>query len=83
MITDISLAAGDALAMIEEIRSGADGLPVVVLSMHDAPAFAERCMQAGASGYVSKQEMGEVVLTAIRQVLGGARYVSPRMRADR
>ncbi|MBE0620224.1 MAG: response regulator transcription factor [Burkholderiales bacterium] len=54
-------------------------MPVLVLSMHDAPARGRRAFQASAYGYVSKQEMTETLLVAIRCVLGGERYVSTKM----
>jgi DNA-binding NarL/FixJ family response regulator len=80
VIADLSLEDGDGLALVEEIRSGYEDLPVLVLTMRDAPRWAHRAFRAGASGYVSKQEMGETLLSAIRGVLGGERYVSPRIR---
>lgn len=84
VITDLSLGdGGDGLSLVQAIRSGHEDLPVLVLSMHDSPIFLERAFQAGANGYVTKQEMSETLLVAMRQVLGGARYVSPKMEARR
>ncbi|MBE0620231.1 MAG: response regulator transcription factor [Burkholderiales bacterium] len=79
VIADLSLVDADGLALVEEIRAAYPDLPVLVLSMHDAPVWARRAFQAGAKGYVSKQEMTETLLVAIRCVLGGERYVSPKM----
>lgn len=82
VILDLSLADGagaDGLALIEEIRSGDAELPVLVLSMHDAPRYARRAFRAGASGYVTKQEVTETLLVALRCVLGGETYVSPKI----
>jgi len=78
VIADLSLKDGDGLDMVKEIWLGHKRLPVLVLSMHDAPIYAERAFQAGASGYVSKQEMSETVLIAIRGLLDGEKYVSPK-----
>ena len=47
--------------------------------MHDAPLYAERAFQAGAGGYVLKQEMTETLLVAIRRVLNGEKFVSPQI----
>ena len=41
------------------------------MSMDDAPFYAERAFSAGASGYVSKQELSGNALSAIRAVLDG------------
>ena len=81
VIADLSLADGDGLEMVGDIRAGHGDLPVLVLSMHDAPVYLQQAFRAGANGYVTKQEMSETVLIAIRRVLGGWRYVSPKMRA--
>ena len=55
------------------------GLPILVVSMHDESLFAERVLRAGAMGYITKQEMADNVVAAIRQVLKGKRYVSTDM----
>lgn len=49
--------------------------------MHDEVIYAERALRAGARGYIMKEAGGENLLTAIRQVLRGEVYVSPRMAA--
>ena len=79
--TDLSLGDGDGLALVRTIRSAHADLPVLVLSMHDATSHAERAVKAGACGYVTKQAMSETLLIAIRKVLGGERYLSPKIEA--
>ena len=81
VIADLSLGDSDGLEMVKDIRASRENLPVLVLSMHDASIYAERAFRAGANGYVSKQETGETLLVAIRCVLGGERYMSPKIRA--
>ena len=75
VIADLSLRDGDGLDLVREIRAGYASLPVLVLSMHGAPLHARRAFTAGASGYVSKQEMTETLLLAIRSVLRGEEYM--------
>jgi DNA-binding NarL/FixJ family response regulator len=48
--------------------------------MHDELLYAERVIRAGARGYIMKQEADEVVISAIRKVLNGGIYLSPRMQ---
>jgi DNA-binding NarL/FixJ family response regulator len=50
-----------------------------MLSMLDESLYAERCLRAGASGYIMKQEATERVLIAIRRILSGEIYLSDRM----
>lgn len=81
VIADLSLGAGNGLDMLKDIRTRHAHLPVLMLSIHDASLYAERAFRAGANGYVSKQEMGETLLVAIRCVLGGDIYISPKIQA--
>ena len=80
VIADLSLGIDDGLAMVEAVHSGHEDLPVLVLTMHDGPVYARRALAAGARGYVTKQEMIETLLVAIRCVLDGDEFVSPEIR---
>ena len=57
-------------------------MPVLVLSMHDEPAYAVRSLRAGANGYVTKEEALASVLVAVREVINGRVYLSPGMASD-
>jgi len=81
VIADLSLGIDDGLAMVEKIHSGHGDLPVLVLTMHEAPVYARLAFEAGARGYVTKQEMLETLLVAIRRVLDGEEFVSPEIKA--
>lgn len=81
VIVDISLAGVSGIELVGAIRARYDGLPVLVMSMHDESLYAERALRAGARGYIMKQEATEKILTAIRQILGGEIYVSDKMRS--
>ena len=62
-----------------EAQGPRSDVKTLVSSMHDEMLFAERVLRAGAMGYVTKQEPPETLLRAIRQVLRGEVYLSPRM----
>lgn len=79
VIADLSLGPGDGLKMIKEIKRTHPGLPVLTLSMHEEAIYAERALRAGARGYVTKQEMDDTVLTAIRRLLAGEIHLSETM----
>jgi DNA-binding NarL/FixJ family response regulator len=81
VIVDLSLGDDDGLVLVKDIRSGHAALPILVLSIHDAVSCAEQAFRAGANGYVTKQEMSDALLVAIRRVLGGESYASPKIRA--
>ncbi|HEU4620045.1 MAG TPA: response regulator transcription factor [Gammaproteobacteria bacterium] len=82
VILDLSLRDSDGLELIKDIRNKYDGLPVLVLSMHDENIYAERLLSSGANGYIMKQAAGDQLITALRRVLSGGIYVSERIGAS-
>lgn len=77
-LLDISLQGTNGIELIKLMRAEQPKLPILVLSMHDESLYALRALRAGARGYVMKGEAMDHVLTAIRKVLEGDIYVSPR-----
>jgi len=80
-IIDLSLKEGSGIELIKAIRSRSQGTAVLVLSMHDERRYAERCIRAGARGYVMKAELATRVVDALRDVLAGRIHISEQMRA--
>ncbi len=78
-IVDISLGDGSGIRLIENLMYSYPGLPVLVLSMHDETTYAERCLAAGARGYIMKQEPSKKLISAIRKILEGNIYVSDKL----
>jgi two-component system, NarL family, response regulator NreC len=72
-------------------ESGLEGVPkllhehpevkVLVLSMQDDPRYVREAFAVGASGYVLKEAADVEVVTAIREVAAGGRYVHPELGA--
>jgi DNA-binding NarL/FixJ family response regulator len=79
MIVDVSLAQGDGIDLVRDVRAQRPDLPMLVLSMHDETIYAERMLAAGASGYIMKEAAFAQLLTALRKVLAGGRYLSDAM----
>ncbi|HEX3430230.1 MAG TPA: response regulator transcription factor [Rhizomicrobium sp.] len=80
-IVDLALPEGSGLALVKRITAEMPDVAVVVLSMHDECYYAERAFRAGARGYVMKGESTSSIAAAIRDVLAGRLYVSPRMQS--
>jgi len=78
-IVDLTLASGSGLDLIKNLKAGQPGVAVLVLSMHDEMLYAERALRAGASGYIMKSEATQQVIQAVRTVLNGQVYVSPKV----
>jgi DNA-binding NarL/FixJ family response regulator len=80
-IVDITLRTGNGLELIKDLQIRAPRTDVLVISMHDESLYAERVLRAGGRGYVMKQEGGKKLMEAIRQVLSGQTYISPKISA--
>lgn len=79
VLVDISLSGKSGLELLKDVQALKPGLPMLVISMHDESLYAERVLRAGGRGYIMKQEGGTQIMAAIRQVLSGQVYVSPKM----
>jgi len=79
VVIDISLNGPSGIEILKTIRLTDPKLRVLILSMHDEMVYAERALRAGANGYIMKQEATEMVLVALRRILGGEVYVSNRV----
>lgn len=80
VIVDIGLKNSNGIDLVKEINSCFQGLPVLVLSMYDESLYAERALQAGARGYIMKQEAIGRVVQALRVVLKGQIYASTEVK---
>lgn len=79
VLLDISLPGRSGLEVLEQIRARDEHLPVLILSMHSEDQYAVRAIRAGASGYLSKDCRPEELLDALRRVVSGRRFISPRV----
>lgn len=75
VLLDLSMPGGRFAQTIEQLVRVAPRSRVLVLTMHDDPAFLQAALRAGASGYVVKQAADVELLTAIRAVHHGRTFV--------
>jgi DNA-binding NarL/FixJ family response regulator len=81
VLADITMPGRSGLEFVKDLRVQYPSVPVLVMSMHDEDIYAERVLRSGGRGYIMKNEGGEKLLEAIRQVLQGQVYVSKRITA--
>jgi two-component system invasion response regulator UvrY len=75
VLLDLNLPELGGLELLSRFATVAPNLPVLVLSMHAESLYVTRAMDAGARGYVSKNIAPDELVTAIKQVASGGRYV--------
>jgi DNA-binding NarL/FixJ family response regulator len=76
-LLDVSMPNRNGIDTLKQLKKEFPKLPVLILSMHPEEQYAIRALKAGASGYLTKQSAPEQLVTAIRQVARGKKYVSP------
>ncbi len=80
-LIDLSLKDSNGLELIKNLAVSHKDLKILVISLHDENVYAERALRAGAKGYIMKSEATKNVMTAIRSVIEGNIYLSPKMRS--
>lgn len=79
---DLSLPGTSGVELIKQVRMHSPDLKILVISMHKETLYAERCIRAGANGYLMKAEPGKTVVRAIRRILDGEMVVSGAMTSS-
>lgn len=76
ILTDLTMPGRGGLEFIKDLIAMQPDLPILVNSMHDEVIYAERCLRAGARGYIMKESGSENLLAALRRIIAGQTYVS-------
>ena len=82
VLLDISLPDRNGIETLKLIRKEFAHLRVLMLSMHPENQYALRALKAGAAGYLTKQSAPSQLVSAIRQVKGGRKYVTPAVAEE-
>ena len=75
IILDRNLPGLGGLELINRLMLDDRARRILVLSMHAEPLYAVRALEAGATGYLSKNASPDELIEAVRRVLTGGRYV--------
>jgi two-component system invasion response regulator UvrY len=78
ILLDISMPGRGGIDTLKELKIEKPKLPVLVLSMYPEEQYAVRALQAGASGYLTKESAPEELIEAIRKVSQGGKNTSAR-----
>lgn len=76
-ILDYNMPGKGGIELIRELRQRYPDRPVLVLSMYPEDRYAVRAIKAGAAGYLTKESATADLVTAIRKVVRGGRFVTP------
>jgi two-component system, NarL family, invasion response regulator UvrY len=78
-LLDVSMPSRNGIDTLKQLKKEFPRLPVLILSMHAEEHYAVRAIKSGAAGYLTKQSAPELLVTAIRHVASGKRFISPTL----
>jgi two-component system, NarL family, response regulator NreC len=81
ILLDIVMPGESGIEVLPRLVKEAPETRVLVLSMQDDPSYVREAFAAGASGYVLKEAVDEEVVSAVREIAAGGRYVHPALGA--
>ncbi|MEQ8167265.1 MAG: response regulator transcription factor [Candidatus Eremiobacterota bacterium] len=77
VLLDISLPDMNGLEVLRELKSEHPEINVLILSIYPEEQYAIRALRGGASGYLTKEQMPDELIMAIRTVRQGKKYITP------
>ncbi|MEE9120417.1 MAG: response regulator transcription factor [Syntrophobacteria bacterium] len=76
VVLDMAMPGLTGLDVLKQIKRETPKLPVLILSVHPEEQYAVRALKAGASGYLTKESAPDELITAIRKVSMGGKYIT-------
>ena len=82
IVLDLNLPDVTGLEGLVRLRRVACKTPLLVLSAHSERAYATRCLQEGAQGYLNKDRAPQELITALERIAAGGRYITASLAVD-
>ena len=77
LVADLSLPVSTKTNIARELKKNYPRMKIIILSIHDDSSVFEEVMASGIEGFVLKRRAAIDLIPAIREVLGGRKYISP------
>lgn len=81
LLLDINLPGGNSIDMINDVKQVQNTTKILMFSAFDEDHYALKYMKAGAKGYVNKLSSEDKIIEAVKTVLEGGDYISPKLKA--
>jgi len=81
VLLDLGMPGRSGVAAAADVARSSPRTKVVVLTMHEEPAYVRLAAFSGAAGYVSKRALATELISAIRTVHHGGRYITRELAA--
>ncbi|MFN0219964.1 MAG: response regulator [Hyphomicrobium sp.] len=81
-ILDVNLGGSSGLELLQRLRSESKSARIIMFTMHSEQTYALRAIRAGAMGYVSKSAPLDELLTAVKRVADGEKYLDRELASE-
>jgi DNA-binding NarL/FixJ family response regulator len=78
-LIDMLLKNTTGIQVTKKIKALCPNMVVLIFSMSDELRYIKQAFEAGARGYITKDELSEKIIDAIRQILDGGIYLNKRL----
>lgn len=82
IVLDINLDGSSGLELLRRFKAENSASRIVMFTMHSEPSYAMRALKAGAAGYVSKSADAGELVTAVKKIASGDRYLDRSMASE-
>lgn len=79
ILMDITMPQMSGLEATRRVKELCPEIKVLILTMHRNPAYLKEALEAGADGYLLKEDTDTELIAAIRRVMAGERYLSTHL----
>jgi len=79
ILLDFSMPQKNGIEILNEVKKKNVKTPILILSIHPEEIYAIRCLKAGAYGYLTKDSAPNELISAIRKVSMGEKYIRPSL----
>ncbi len=81
LVLDITMHEMSGIEVARRLKEDGVNLPIVFLTVHEDPEFAEEALEIGALGYVIKSRMASDLMVAVKEAYAGRSFVSASVRS--
>lgn len=79
LLLDMTMPGLSGIELIKRLHEENLDLPILILSMHNETQVITRALSAGAAGYITKDSKSELLLSAIRKIAAGGKFIDPAL----
>mgnify|MGYP006083754835 FL=1 len=82
IVMDLSMPGMGGLEAIRRIKAKNPEIYILVFTMHDNVSFVEHALEAGAAGYITKNNAPNVLIEAVHKIVKGETYIEPELKSE-